>query len=279
MNRIWRSMLYVPANVPRFVAKSATAGADAVLLDLEDSVPQDRKAEARAALAEAVPTARGGGADVLVRVNRPLPIAVGDIEAAIAAGADGILLTKALGPDHVALAAEMLAAAPHPMRMIVMIETAAALPRMTEMARASPLVAGLLIGAEDLAAEIGAAPDDEIVALAKRQMVLAAVAAGVAPLGTLGTVADYRDAEKLRALVARSRRAGLVGASCIHPSVVPILNEGFSPSAAEVDLARRQLAAAEDAAREGRGSFVVDGMMVDEPILIRARRTLALAGG
>lgn len=279
MNRIWRSMLYVPANVPRFVAKSATAGADAVLLDLEDSVPPDRKAEARAALAEAVPTARGGGADVLVRVNRPLSIAVGDIEAAIAAGADGILLTKALGPDHVQLAAEMLAAAPRPMRMIVMIETAAALPRMAEMARASPLVAGLLIGAEDLAAEIGAAPDDEIIALAKRQMVLAAVAAGVAPLGTLGTVADYRDGEKLRALVARSRRAGLVGASCIHPSVVPILNEGFSPSAAEVDLARRQLAAAEEAAREGRGSFVVDGMMVDEPILIRARRTLALAGG
>ncbi|HEV7458435.1 MAG TPA: CoA ester lyase [Roseococcus sp.] len=279
MTRIWRSMLYVPANVPRFVAKSATVGADAVLLDLEDSVPQDRKAEARAGLAEAVPTARGGGADVLVRVNRPLALAVGDIEAAIAAGADGILLTKALGPDHVALAAEMLAAARRPMRMIVMIETAAALPRMAEMARASPLVAGLLIGAEDLAAEIGAAPDDEIIALAKRQMVLAAVSAGVAPLGTLGTVADYRDAEKLRALVARSRRAGLVGASCIHPSVVPILNEGFSPSAAEVDLARRQLAAAEEAAREGRGSFVVDGMMVDEPILIRARRTLALAGG
>ncbi|WP_191083433.1 HpcH/HpaI aldolase/citrate lyase family protein [Roseococcus microcysteis] len=279
MNRIWRSMLYVPANVPRFVAKSATSGADAVLLDLEDSVPADRKAEARTALAEAVPTARGGGADVLVRVNRPLSIAVGDIEAAIAAGADGILLTKALGPDHVQLTAEMLAAAPRPMRMIVMIETAAALPRMAEMARASPLVAGLLIGAEDLAAEIGAAPDDEIIALAKRQMVLAAVAAGVAPLGTLGTVADYRDTEKLRALVARSRRAGLVGASCIHPTVVPILNEGFSPSAAEVDLARRQLAAAEEAAREGRGSFVVDGMMVDEPILIRARRTLALAGG
>lgn len=279
MTRIWRSMLYVPANVPRFVAKSATSGADAVLLDLEDSVPADRKAEARTALAEAVPTARGGGADVLVRVNRPLSIAVGDIEAAIAAGADGILLTKALGPDHVQLAAEMLAAAPRPMRMIVMIETAAALPRMAEMARASPLVAGLLIGAEDLAAEIGAAPDDEIIALAKRQMVLAAVAAGVAPLGTLGTVADYRDGEKLRALVARSRRAGLVGASCIHPSVVPILNEGFSPSAAEVDLARRQLAAAEEAAREGRGSFVVDGMMVDEPILIRARRTLSLAGG
>lgn len=275
MTRIWRSMLYVPANVPRFVAKSAGAGADAVLLDLEDSVPPDRKAEARAALAEAVPIARSGGADVLVRVNRPLKIAVGDIEAAVAAGADGILLTKCLGPDHVQLAAELLAGTA--MRIIPMIETAAALQRLDEIARASPRIAGLLIGAEDLAAECGAAADDELIMLAKRQMVLAAVAAGVAPFGTLGTVADYRDPERIRALVARSRRSGLVGASCIHPSLVPILNEGFAPSAAEIDLARRQLAAAEVAAAEGRGSFVVDGLMVDEPILIRARRILAQA--
>lgn len=278
MRRIWRSMLYVPANVPRFVAKAPGAGADAVLLDLEDSVPADRKAEARAALAEAVPSCRQHGSDVLVRINRPLRLAVADIEAAVAAGADGILLTKALGPDHVALAAEMLAEAPHPMRLIPMAETAAALPRLAEMARASPLVAGLLIGAEDLAAECMAAADDELIVLAKRQMVLAAHAAGVAPYGTLGTVADFRDAEKVRALVARSKRSGLVGATCIHPALVPILNEGFSPSAAELELARRQLAAAADAAREGRGSFTVDGRMVDEPILIRARRILAQAG-
>lgn len=278
MSRIWRSMLYVPANVPRFVEKSAGAGADAVLLDLEDSVPMDRKAEARAALKAAVPIARSGGADVLVRVNRPLRLAVGDIEAAAEAGADGILLTKALGPDHVQLAAELLAGAPRPMRIIAMVETAAAMQKLNEIARASPFVAGMLIGAEDLAAECGAASDDELIMMAKRQMVLAAVAAGVAPLGTLGTVADYRDPDRIRELVARSKRAGFVGASCIHPSLVAILNEGFSPSAAEVDLARRQLEAGEVAAREGRGSFVVDGMMVDEPILIRARRILALAG-
>jgi citrate lyase subunit beta/citryl-CoA lyase len=277
MSRIWRSMLYVPANVPRFVAKAPTAGADAVILDLEDSVPADRKEEGRAALAEAVPTARSGGADVLVRINRPLPLAVADLQAVIAAGADGILLTKTLGPDHVVLAAEMLAEAPRPMRIIPMIETAAALPKMEAIARASPLVAGLLIGAEDLATDCNAAADDELLALAKRQMVLAACAAGVAAFGTLGTVADYRDPEKVRALVARSKRSGLVGASCIHPSLVPVLNEGFSPSAEEVDLARRQLAAAEEAAREGRGSFSVDGRMVDEPILIRARRVLAQA--
>jgi citrate lyase subunit beta/citryl-CoA lyase len=277
MSRTWRSMLYVPANVPRFVAKAPSAGADAVILDLEDSVTADRKAEARAALAEAVPAVRAGGSDVLVRVNRPLRIAVPDIEAAVAAGADGILLTKVLGPDHVALAAEILADAPRPMRMIAMIETAAALPRMEAIARASSLLAGLLIGAEDLAAECNAAPDDELIVLAKRQMVFAACAAGIAPFGTLGTVADYRDPDRVRELVARSKRSGLVGATCVHPALVPVLNEGFSPAAAEVDLARRQIAAAEEAAREGRGSFSVDGKMVDEPVLIRARRVLAQA--
>lgn len=273
--RVWRSMLYVPANVPRFVAKAPSAGADAVLLDLEDSVPADRKADARAALAETVPAARSGGADVLVRVNRPLRLAVPDIEAAVAAGADGILLTKTMGADHVALAAELLDGTA--MRIVAMAETAAAIAKLDEIARA-PRVAGLLVGAEDLAAECNAAADDDLIVLAKRRMVLAAYAAGVAPFGTLGTVADYRDPDRVRDLVARSKRAGFLGATCIHPALVPILNEGFSPSAAEIDLARRQLAAAEEAAKEGRGSFSVDGRMVDEPILVRARRILARAG-
>ncbi|MGX9965502.1 HpcH/HpaI aldolase/citrate lyase family protein [Roseomonas sp. F4] len=277
MTRAWRSMLYVPANVPRFVAKAPGAGADAVILDLEDSVPTDRKTEARAALAEAVPAVRAGGSDVLVRVNRPLRLALPDIEAAIAAGADGILLTKVLGPEHVVLAAELLAEAPRRMVIVPVVETAAALLKIEAVAAAHPLVTGLLVGAEDLAAECGAQPDDELIVLAKRRMVIAAIAAGVAPLGTLGTVADFRDAERIRDLVARSRRTGLVGATCIHPALVPILNAGFSPSEAEVALAQRHVAAAEEAAKAGRGSFTVDGMMVDEPVLIRARRILSQA--
>jgi citrate lyase subunit beta/citryl-CoA lyase len=146
------------------------------------------------------------------------------------------------------------------------------------IAASHPRVAGLLVGAEDLALECGAASDDELIVMAKRRAVLACVAAGVSPFGTLGTVADYRDPEAVRALALRSRRSGFVGATCIHPALVPVLREAFSPTAAELDLARRQLAAAAEAAKEGRGSFTVDGLMVDEPILIRARRVLAAAG-
>ena len=269
----------MPANVRRFVEKSASAGADAIILDLEDSVPVAQKAAARAALAEAIPIARSGGATILVRVNRPLRLALPDIEAAAAAGADGILLTKVLGPEHIILAGEVLAEVEtRPMAIVPVVETAAAVLKVEAIARASPRIAALLIGAEDLAAECNAAPDDDLMAQAKRQMVLAAVAAGVAPLGTLGTVADFRDPEAVRALALRSRRSGLVGATCIHPSLVPVMNAAFAPSAEEVDRARRQIAAAAEAAAEGRGSFVVDGMMVDEPVLIRARRTLAAAG-
>lgn len=272
-------MLYVPANVPRFVEKSAAAGADAVVLDLEDSVPPAEKAPARERLAASIATARTGGSAVLVRVNRPLAQAVPDILAAAAGGADGILLTKALGPDHVVLAAELLAAAERrPMVILPMIETAAALLKVEAIAAAHPRVAGLLIGGEDLATDLNADPDDEILVLAKRRMAIAAAAAGVFAYGTLGTVADFRDPEHVRRVAEGAKRSGFAGATCIHPGLVPVLRAAYSPAEAELDWARRVLTAADAAAAEGRGSLTVDGRMVDEPVAERARRVLAAAG-
>lgn len=272
-------MLYVPANVPRFVAKSATAGADAVVLDLEDSVPLAEKTAAREGLGQAIATAGAGGAAVLVRVNRPLDLAVADVLAAASGGAAGILLSKTLGPEHVQLMAELLARAEQqPMAILPLIETAAALQKVEAIAAAHPRVQGLLIGTEDLATDLGAVPEDEILAFAKRRMALAAAAAGVFAYGTLGTVADYRDAEQVRRMAEAARRAGFAGATCIHPSLVPVLRAAFSPPAEEVAWAQRVLAAAAAAAAEGRGSFPVDGRMADEPIIARARRVLAAAG-
>lgn len=278
----WRSMLYVPANVPRFIAKAAGAGADAIILDLEDSVPTAAKTEARQALAEAVTTCRAGGADVLVRINRPLRLAVPDLEAAMSAGAEGVLVTKVAGAEHLTLLAELLDELEiehpraRPALMVPLIETPRAALRMEGIA-ASPRVAGMLVGAEDLAAECGSVADDPLIIDIKRRMVLAAAAAGVTPLGTLGSVADFRDADRVRRVAEEARRSGFVGASCVHPALVPVLNQAFSPAEAELDLARRQLAAAETAALEKRGAFQVDGRMVDEPILRRARRLLATA--
>lgn len=273
--RPFRAMLYVPANVPRFVEKSAAAGADAVVLDLEDSVPPAEKAPARERLAASIAIARGGGSAVLVRVNRPLDQAVPDILAAAAGGADGILLTKALGPDHVVLGAELLAPG---MVILPMIETASALLKVEAIAAAHPRVTGLLIGGEDLATDLNADPDDEILVLAKRRMALAAAAAGIFAYGTLGTVANFRDPEHVRRVAEGAKRSGFAGATCIHPSLVPVLRAAYSPGAAELDWARRVLAASDAAAAEGRGSLTVDGKMVDEPVVERARRVLAAAG-
>jgi citrate lyase subunit beta/citryl-CoA lyase len=277
----WRSLLYVPANVRRFVDKAPQSGADAVILDLEDSVPAAAKADARAQLAEAVPICRTGGGTVLVRINRPLALAVRDIEAAAAAGADGLLVTKAAGPEHISLVAEMLdeldAGAARPMVLLPVIETAAAVPQMAAIAAASPRIVGMLTGAEDLAAECGCKADDELILMIKRQMVLAAIAAGIAPLGTLGSVADFRDPDRVRQVAVQARRSGFTGGTCVHPSLVPILNAAYSPSEDEIALAKRQIAAAEAAAAEGRGSLEVDGRMVDEPILRRARQIVAMA--
>lgn len=278
----WRSLLYVPANVRRFVEKAPQSGADAIILDLEDSVPAAAKADARAQLMDAVAVCRAGVGTVLVRINRSLPLAVRDIEAAAAAGADGLLVTKAAGAEHIRLLDEMLdeleqGGGSAPMVLVPVIETASAVAVMAEIAAASKRIVGMLTGAEDLAAECGCTADDELIVMIKRQMVVAAAAAGIAPLGTLGSVADFRDAAKVREVALRSRRSGFTGGTCVHPSLVAILNAAFSPSEDEVALAKRQVAAAEEAAREGRGSLEVDGRMVDEPILRRARRVLAAA--
>lgn len=276
----WRSLLYVPANVRRFVEKAPQSGADAIILDLEDSVPAAAKADARAQLMDAVATCRTGAGTVLVRINRSLPLAVRDIEAAVAAGADGLLVTKAAGPEHIGLLDEMLDELEQGaarMVLVPVIETASAVAVMAQIAAASKRIVGMLTGAEDLAAECGCTADDELIVMIKRQMVVAAAAAGIAPLGTLGSVADFRDAAKVREVALLSRRSGFTGGTCVHPSLVPILNAAFSPSEDEIALAKRQVAAAEEAAREGRGSLEVDGRMVDEPILRRARRVLAAA--
>jgi citrate lyase subunit beta/citryl-CoA lyase len=288
MNRrlpTWRSLLYVPATQPRFVERAHTRGADAIILDLEDAVAPAEKAAARAALAASVPTVRQGGAEVCVRVNRPLGLAVPDIEAAVAAGADALVLTKLLGPDHVRLLDEQIAEAeaaagapPGRTRAIGLVETAESLPRMEAIARASPRMVALGVGGEDLATDLGAEATPDALDLPKRMCVVAARAAGILPLGFIGTVAGLSDPEGYRAMLRRSRAIGFACASCVHPSQVPILNEEYGARPEEVERARRMVAAFEEALARGVGAVAFEGQMIDEPVVARARRLLARAG-
>ena len=279
---VWRSLLYVPANVPRFIEKAHTRGADAILLDLEDSVPESDKAAARDAVAAAAAQVRRGGADVAVRVNRPLGLCVRDIEASVCADVDAIAITKVDGPSHVRLLDELVTQleadrglAVGRTRFVAMIETPEAFEQMTEIARASPRVAAINIGGEDFALNGGFEPTDEALLMPKQRMILAARAAGVMPLGYIGTVADFSDWDRFRAMVRRSRQFGFDGASCVHPGQVAIVNEEYGPRPEDVAHAVRVIEAAEQARAQGRASFQLDGRMIDIPVIERARRLLA----
>ena len=278
---IWRSMMFVPVNVDKFVEGAHTRGADAIILDLEDSILPKDKERARTLVQAAAPRVARSGADVLVRINRPWRLCLRDLEALVGPGVYGLMLPKTESADHVQLVAEVLdeleAERGLPRghtRIIAMIESAAAFFRMREIAASHPRIIALTLGSEDFALSAGMVPDAEGLFYPKQQVVLAACAAGVLPMGFIGTVADFKDLDAFRATVRRSRRLGFVCASVIHPSQIAILNEEFRPSPEEVEKARRVVAAFEVAERGNAGAIEVDGKMVDIPIVERARRTL-----
>jgi citrate lyase subunit beta/citryl-CoA lyase len=275
---VWRSLLFVPVTARRFVDGAARRGADAIILDLEDSVAASEKERARTLVPEAADIVSRGGADVVVRINRPLRLAVRDIEAAIGPQVLALALPKVDGPEHVQLLAEIVdeveaerGMAPGTTRLIAMVETAAAFFRIAEIARAHPRLCALNLGAEDFATSAGILPEAEALSMPKQMAVLAARAAGIMPLGFIGSIAEFHDLDGFRQTIRRSRRFGFIGASVIHPSQVPILNEEFRPSPNEVDHARRVLAAYDKALAEGVGAVTVDGKMIDVPVAERAR--------
>ncbi len=278
---VWRSLLFVPVTAERFVNGAARRGADAIILDLEDAVAASEKERARKLVPEAAEIVSRGGADVVVRLNRPLRMTVRDLEAVIGPRVHAVALPKAESAQHVELVAEIIdeleADRGIPIgttKMLAMVETASAFFRIAEIAKASPRLVALNLGAEDFALSAGMWPEAEGLFMPKQMCVFAARAAGIMPLGFVGTVADFSDLDGFRETVRRSRRIGFVGASVIHPSQIAILNEEFRPSAAEVEHARRVVAAYGKALAEGVGAVTVDGKMIDVPIVERARLLL-----
>ncbi len=280
----WRSLLFVPATGERFVAKAHSRGADAIILDLEDSIPAAEKDAARAALPAAAATVGQAGADVVVRINRPLDLAVPDIAAAVMPGVAALMLPKVMGPEHIRLLSEVVATReaargmpPGRTRLIALVETPEALPALPAIAAADPRMAAMGIGVEDLAMELEAQPGADMLYHFGMGLVAAARGAGILPMGSIGAFADFSDLEAYRAGLRRSRRLGFACAACIHPSQVPIINEEYGVSAEEAARARRLIAAFEAAVAEGKAAVAFEGAMVDIPVVERARRLLARA--
>ncbi len=277
-----RSLLFVPGDRPERFDKAAASGADALILDLEDSVAASAKQVARAAVAERVRGPRGGVA-VLVRVN-PLDsdLLADDLAALHGLSPDAIVMPKAEGADSVRLLAARLATAGIDAPILpIATETPAAIFQLGSYAGAGVRLAGLTWGAEDLPAAIGAATSRETDGrhTAPYQMVrslalFGAHAAGVAAIETVYPA--FRDLDGLDAYARAAARDGFTGMMAIHPTQVATINAAFTPDAAQVAEARAIVAAF--ASAPDAGALQVDGRMVDAPHLKQARTILDRAG-
>lgn len=271
-----RSLLFVPGDRPERFDKAVAAGADAIILDLEDSVTIERKPAARDAIATWL--ARPRSVAALVRIN-PLDSEhlADDLAAILPARPDGLVLPKAEGAASIdALAA--LVAAPLPPLLPIATETPAAIFELGSYRHVAGRLLGLTWGAEDLPAAIGATASRDEAGLylppyemARALTLFGAHAAGVAAIETVFPKIDDPDA--LSAYVARARRDGFTGMMAIHPAQVATINEGFTPSPDEVARARAIVEAF--AAAPGAGALKFDGRMIDRPHLVQARRVLA----
>ncbi len=284
MNRelpVWRSLMYCPVNVEKYVDKAHTRGADVVQLDLEDSVPPAEKAGARKLVEKAAARVRRGGADVVVRFNQPLSQAVRDLEHSICPDVDALACTKVAGVSHIQLLDELVTELEEKRGMaightkfITMIETADAFFHIRDIVRASPRIVACNIGGEDFALDNNMQPTGDALFYPKQHMIFAANTVGIVPLGFIDSIAGFGDWEAFRKMVRRSRDFGFMGAGCIHPGQVTIVNQEYTPGEQEVEYARKVIKLDQEAAASGRGSWSLDGKMIDIPIIVRARKLI-----
>lgn len=284
-----RSLLFVPADNEKKLTRAAESEADGLILDLEDSVAPGRKQEARV---QAAAFLRGGcrGKGLYVRVNEPLsPEFPVDLAAVMPGAPDGIMLPKCSSGEDVRLLAHRLLALERQEGLEegstailpIVTERAAGLFAMDTYSGSSPRLWGLMWGAEDLSAEIGASERrrldggyDDPYRMARAMTLLAATAAGVVACDTV--YSDYRDSVGLEVECRETRRMGFRAKAAIHPDQLEIINRLFSASAEELEWARRVTGAFED--QPEAGVIGLDGVMLDKPHLIRARQILARAG-
>jgi citrate lyase subunit beta/citryl-CoA lyase len=284
-----RSLLFVPADSEHKFAKASGIGADALILDLEDSVAPPRKALARDMLKNLLGGPPRNWA-FLVRIN-PLgsELTLGDRAAVVRPGLDGILIPKVNGIEDIELISnyvDVLEVATgmtpgHVKLLVVATETPAAMIGFAGYATPNRRLVAMTWGAEDLGAALGALSNKEAdgswtfpYQVARAQCLFAAGAAGAAALDTL--YIDFRDQKGLAESCRIARRDGFVGKIAIHPAQVATINECFTPSEADLAHARRVVAAF--AAQPDAGTLGIDGKMYDMPHLIAAKRALASAG-
>ena len=277
-----RSALYMPGSNPKAMAKARELPADAIILDLEDSVAPDAKPEARNRIVEVVKAGGFGDREVLIRVNGlHTPWGEADLEAAVAAAPDGVLLPKVDGPGTVMQAARLLRAAPEKTRLWAMMETPMAMLSASSIAAiaadSTSRLEALVLGLNDLAKETRGKlmPDRAAFTHWLATCVAAARAHGCDVLD--GVYNDIKDLDGFRAECIQGLDFGFDGKTLIHPSQIDICNEVFAPTAAEIAHAKAVITAFDQPQNAGKGVLQIDGKMVELLHAQMAKRTLAIA--
>ena len=277
----WRSMLFVPAASPQRWAKAHTRGADAIIVDLEDSTEADAKAAARVQATEAVKHLAANGATVTVRVNNDPALLADDLEAVVMPGLRAIVMPKVETAATLDDLSALLDALEYEaglerfaVGVVAVIESPRALERIAAIAD-GPRLIGISLGSEDFALSLGRPPSALSLGLAAQTIAYAAAARGIMGIGMATGIANFTDLDAFGAEVQRSHAMGLTGAMCIHPNQVAVLNTCFGHSEAEIAEAQAILAA-----WDNRVDGVVshNGAMIDQPVVERARRLLKAAG-
>jgi citrate lyase subunit beta/citryl-CoA lyase len=268
-----RSALFVPLADDRFLAKAHERGADALLLDLEDSVPPAQKAQARARVPEAVRGLAAQGATVMLRVNSDAAHLAEDLRAAARARVAAVFLPKVESVEQVKAASFLLEGSEA--GVVAMLESPASVLDAPAISRAGGRLAGLVFGSEDYCGILGIPSDKAALDWPAQMVAVAARAHGLAAFGLPGPIAEFSDIAAFATLLEKAKAMGYTGCTCIHPKQVAEANRVYSPSEAEIALAREIVAAFDAAVKEGRGAFALHGRMIDAPIVAQARALLA----
>ncbi len=264
-----RSWLFTPGTRPERFAKAGEVRADVLIVDLEDAVSPGDKPHARQIAIEYLSTSAEGPRRALRINGLDTPAGIADLDALLASKADPdfIVLPKTETAGHLLILDRLLAASRKTARLVGLIESARGLSRLEEIAAATPRLHGLMLGAADMAADLGAATRWEPLAMVRSRLVAACALAGVAPVDS--PFFDVHDADGLKTDVDGAIAFGFVAKAAIHPAQVGPINVALTPTDKEVEHARRILSA-----NEG-GVGLVDGEMVDEAVARKARRILA----
>jgi len=278
-----RSILYVPVTKKEYVSKAYERGADAIALDLEDSIPISKKKQAREVLRDSIRAAGKAGADVLVRINNNPDLIADDINAAVLPGLSGLIIPKVKDRKELRSIDGVISRAEienglnlNKIDISIIIESGKSLFSAFEILRSSKRIVSCWLGTEDFYSDMGIEPSEggKELLYFKQQLLLAGNVAGVQVMGLIGSITNFGDLELFELNARKAANLGFMGSTCIHPAQVPILNKCFTPSVEKVAWAEKVMSAFAYAESKEEGVASLDGKMIDLPVMQRAKSLL-----